>query len=270
MGLTRFILKKKPPEETSEETMVNEEKLRTPNRATTEKLRFTAKVIARFRNELESLMYYPHPFTTGGFVIVFKDEIKEFLDCVTGVFQCAPPRGLSIHCMRRSELFELALPGVYLMPSRVNEQEYLALYLKHKGSVLYGLDLREEIPTPNNYGLMLDNHLEAMTTQVRGHILLKWLASKEYLLLIDEIDNQFRYLMGTALLAHGVWDVNLEGLPDLFAQYFKNQPVTEIWQSFNSIRKELDTKDDVGCRAAAFETAWLFESFLRELREYTR
>jgi len=250
--------------------MVNEEKLNLTNRATTEKIRFTAKVIARFRNELESLMYYPHPFTTGGFVIVFKDEVEKFLDCVTGIFECAPPQGLSIHCVRRSELFELALPGKYIMPGIVDEQKHLALYLKHKGSLLYGLDLREEIPVPNNYGVMLDNHLDAMTSQVRPHVLLKWLARKEYLLLIDEIDNQFRYLMGTALLAHGVWDITMQSLPHLFAQYFENQPVTEIWSSFNSIRKELDNKDDAVCRAAAFETAWLFESFLRELREYTR
>jgi hypothetical protein len=249
--------------------MVNQEKLRTPKRPTLEKVRFTAKVIARFRDELESLMYYPHPFTNGGFVIIIKDEVEEFLDCVTGIFQCAPPRGLSIHCLRRSELFELALPGVYLLPSRVNEQEHLALYLKNKGSVLFGVDLREQISVPNNYEVMLDNHLEACASQLRPHVLLKWLASKEYLLLIDEIDNQFRYLMGTALLVHGVWDITMEGLPDLFAQYFANQPVIEIWKSFDTARNKLDPKDEIACRELAFETAWLFESFLRELREHT-
>ena len=250
--------------------MVNAEKLRIPNRATFEKIRFISKVIARFRNELESLMYYPHPFSTGGFVIVFRDDVNALLDCISGVYQSAPPRGLSIHCLRKSELFELALPGVYLLPSRVDEHEHLALYLMNKGQVLFGLDLREQIPVPNNYGVMLENHLEACKLHLRPHVLLRWLASKKYLLLIDEIDNQFRYLMGTALLAHGVWDVTMEHLPDLFTPYFENQPVMAIWKSFDTARKELDTKNVAACRAVAFEVAWLFESFLRELKEYTR
>ena len=106
--------------------------------------------------------------------------------------------------------------------------------------------------------------------QLRAHGLLRWLASKEYLLLIDEVDRQFRYLMGAALLAHGLWDIQMERLPEQFGHYFANQPVIKTWELFQARRNQLDSKDEENCRAAAFETVWLFECFLKELKEYTR
>jgi len=215
-------------------------------------------------------MYYPHPFTKGGLVIVFKDDVEKLLDRISVVYQNLPPAGLAVHCVRRSELFELSLPSLYLPPYMVLEHTHLAYFLKHKGAVLFGLDLRAEVPLPSDHRVLLDNHLEACMGHLRPHGLLTRLANKDYLVLIDELDKQFRYLMSTALLAHGVWDIQIESLPDQFTHYFANEPATKTWRSFHALRSNLAAKDAEACRAAAFEAVWLFECFLRELKEYTR
>jgi len=250
--------------------MVDAENLTFTDRTRAEKVRFTARVIARLRPKLESVMHYPHPFTRGGFVIVFKNEVEELIDSIAEVYQCVPPPDLSIHCLRRSELFELALPGLLLIPHYVSENLHLGLQLRHKGTVLYGLDLRAEIPIRKDFGVLLANHIEDCMMQQRAHCLLTWLQQRQYLLLIDQVDRQFRYLMGTALLAHDVWDVQMETLPKQFAQYFCNQPVMKTWELFDRLRSTLDSDNQPDHRAAAFEAVWLFENFLRELKEYTR
>ncbi len=248
--------------------MVNADTLKQTDRARAEKLRFVARIIAGLRDHLASLMYYPHPFTKGGLVIVFKDDVEKFLERISVVYQNLPPAGLAVHCVRRSELFELSLPSLYL-PNMVLEHTHLAYFLKHKGAVLFGLDLRAEVPLPHDPRVLLDNHLEACMRHLRPHGLLTWLTNKDYLVLIDELDKQFRYLMSTALLAHGVWDVQIESLPDQFTHYFANEPATKTWRSFHALLSNLAANDEEACRAGAFEAVWLFECFLRELKEYT-
>jgi len=249
--------------------MVDAEKLTLADRARAEKVRFTARVIARLREKLESVMYYPHPFTGGGFVIVFKNEVKELINSISEVYQCVPPPDLSIHCVRRSELFELALPGLPLIPHWVSENLHLGLALRHKGTVLYGLDLRAEIPVRQDFGVLLANHIEGCMMQLRAHCLLTWLQERQYLVLIDQVDRQFRYFMATALLAHDVWDIQLETLPKQFAQYFCNQPVMKTWELFDRLRSTVNSDNQPDHRTVAFETVWLFERFLGELKEYT-
>jgi len=250
--------------------IVDTEHLTLTDRARAEKVRFTARLIARLRPKLESVMYYPHPFTRGGFVIVFKNEIKGLIDSIAEVYRCIPPPDLSIHCLRRSELFELALPGLPLLPHYVSENLHLGLALRHKGTVLYGLDLRAEIPVRKDFGVLLANHLEGCMMQQRAHCLLTWLQQRQYLLLIDQVDRQFRYLMGTALLAHDVWDIQMETLPEQFAQYFCDQPVMKTWGLFDHLRSTLYSDNQPDHHAAAFEAVWLLERFLGELKEYTQ
>ena len=67
----------------------------------------------QLRDEIESILYYPHPFCNGGIVVLFRNEVRDpesVVDAITKAFRFIPP-DLSLHCLRAGELFELALPA---------------------------------------------------------------------------------------------------------------------------------------------------------------
>ncbi len=227
---------------------------------------FADRVIAKLQSEIESFLYYPHPFTKGGFVILFKDHDGSFLDRVSDVYLCRPPAAMSLHLLRPAELFQLAMPGSYALPNIVNEHSHLAFSVKHKGLILHGRDIRPEIPLSTRPAVLLDSHIEGCAVYLRSQGLLRWLADKEYLKLLDEVDKNFRYLMASALLQYKHWDVAMETLPEDFARYFGDGPALEIWKEFNQLRQSTDAENQASCRSAAFESVWLFETFLGLLR----
>lgn len=208
-------------------------------------------------------MSYPHPFSKGGFLIVIKHDVDSLLKCVADIYRCLPPLGKSMNILRRSELSQLALPGLYAWPYFVNERPHLPYLLRHKADLLYGSDIREEIPAPGDPRLALMQHVEACKLYVRSQGVVKWLSQHEYMLLIRELDNHFRYLMATALLMFNHWDVEFESLPEQFSSYFANHPATETWQHFHALARTAAGQEDQ--RATALEAAWLFERFLQQV-----
>jgi hypothetical protein len=231
---------------------------------------FAKRVAARLPEQVESIIYYPHPFTHGGIVIVFNDSIGFLPDYVSEIYRCLPLPHLSIHYLRSSELFQLALPGLFTMPAAINEQPHLALSLKHKGTVLYGRDLREEVPVPTNPAAVLNNHIEGCRVHLPLHGWLRWLGNREYLALLEELDRQVRYLLATALLLHNQWDVEMENLPEQFGHYFADHPARQVCDQFFALRERVEAADEDSLRARAFEAVWLFESLLRELEAHAR
>ena len=73
---------------------------------------------------VESVLYYPHPLTEGGLIVVLANDTGDLLDLVGEVYQQAPS-GLSLHCLRHRELFQLTLPGIFAPPFSVNERPHL-------------------------------------------------------------------------------------------------------------------------------------------------
>jgi hypothetical protein len=231
---------------------------------------FAERVAARLPGQVESIIYYPHPFTLGGIVIVFNGSVGFIPESVSEIYRCLPPPYLSLHYLRTSDLFQLALPGLFTMPAAINEHPHLALSLKYKGTVLYGRDLRDEVPVPANLPAVLDNHIEGCRVHLPLHGWLRWLGNREYLALLEELDRQTRYLLATALLLHNQWDVEMENLPEQFRRYFANQPVLQVCDEFFALREGVDAGDEDSLRATAFEAVWLFESLLRELKAHAR
>lgn len=225
---------------------------------------FARCVVGKLGEQVESVLYYPHPFHAGGVVIVLRDDSDPFLEAASEVYSCTGIR-VSVHCLRHAELFKLSLPGIFVMPNPVSEHLHLALWLKHRGVVIYGSDIRHEIVPPMNQHLWLAAHIEACQHCVRPGFILAYLMDKCYAQLIDEMNRQVRYLMATALLKHGIWDVSMETIPARFQSVYQDEQIKEITRKLTSLY-QVDPENEYAARKAAYESVWLFESFLRQLR----
>jgi hypothetical protein len=220
---------------------------------------FSRRFVNRHRGDVESILYYPHPFTKGGVVLVFKDGVGFLPDLISDAYR-ELPQGISLHCLRCSELFELSLPGLFMPPMIVNEQPHLSFWIKHKAILLYGRDIKDEIDAPPNPKMLLEAHIEGCLLYLRDHGILRWLTRKDYGTLIRELDAQLRYLMAIALLAHDIWDVDKETVFDRFKELYHDREIEEIWQAFSH------SIQDVADKNSALEAVWLFERFLRRMR----
>ncbi len=217
-------------------------------------------------SRIESILYYSHPLTRGGLIVIFKDDAGLYQDLVADVQSC-DPQGITLHTLRRSELIELSLPK--LAPLQINEYPHIAFYAKHKGDVLFGSDLRAEIVEPKEVHLMLEATIDAYACWFRDHIILKRLAQEEYLSLIQAIHEQMRQLMAMALLRYGEWDISVDTLEERFRELHPDTQMRQTWEAFMEIREKTKDRDGDALRSDAFEAVWLSESFLRQLRRYT-
>ena len=214
-------------------------------------------------HEVESILYYPHPFTQGGLILLCRDDTGAFLDLAADVYVQAPP-ALSRHCLRRRELFQLSLPGLFAPPLQVNERPHLPYWLRHKGVVLYGRDVRDEVQPITDPRILLAGHVEGCLDYLRRYGVLTSLMHHKQEELIAMLAREMKYLMGTALLLYEVWDVSLETLPARFAELFPGSRPLHIWQRFQAQQAQRSET-----AAGAIDAVWSFEHFLRALRQYT-
>lgn len=212
---------------------------------------------------VESILYYPHPFTPGGIILVFANEVDEWSQQLAIVYEMAPP--LSIHCLRQREIFQLSQPGLFAPPLRVNERPHLPYWLQHRGEVLYGADMRSEIRPFSPATTLLSGHIEGCMDYLRRYGVMTSLISKEFERIWPMLNQEMYYLMATALLIYQVWDVSLPTLPALFWQHFPNKKIQTIWTQFQLLKPESQPAD----YHHAVMAVWWFEQFLRTLRGYT-
>lgn len=212
---------------------------------------------------VESVLHYPHPLTGGGLIVGLTNDASDLIDLVGAVYQEAPP-GLSLHCLRHRELFQLALPGIFAPPFSVNERPHLPYFLKHKGSVLFGQDWRGAIQPTTDPGVLLIGHIEGCMDSLRRYGILPALLQRKYDELAAMLRQELIYLMSTALLLHNQWDINLANLPDLFWQYFPDERLNEIWRQFGKSRQRMNEAPS----ESAYHMVWLFERFLYFLEDY--
>ena len=222
------------------------------------------------REHAVSILYYSQPFTSGGFVVVFKDDVESFIDLVSKAYLSAPP-SMSLHCIRYQELFELSLPA-HTSLARIYECLHLPFWLKNNSTLVYGDDIRGEIEVPTNPRILLDAHVEVCMHYLRNHTILELLMRKRYAALIKELDQQIKYLMATMLLMYNEFYVEAEAIHTRFAQLCTDTHLKNSLSKFNDIVRRTDSArstDPGGHQQAAFEAVWLFESFLRSLRGCT-
>ncbi|MCA9979073.1 MAG: hypothetical protein KC413_25100 [Anaerolineales bacterium] len=229
------------------------------------------KQIAAFLEQLAvekrpflSILSYPHPFTAGGIILVAADDTPDLLSMIGEAHRLLPP-GLSLHCVRQRELFQLSLPGLFAPPFVVNERPFLVHWLQHKGQVLGGDDCRHLIQPPATPRRLLAGHLEGCRDSLRRYGILPALLRQKYADLLTMLEQEMLRLMGTAVLLHNQWDIDTSTLPTLFAQLFPEENNQPIWPQLKEQRQRLKSEPS----AAAYHAVWLFETFVRRLEAYT-
>ncbi|HEX8139749.1 MAG TPA: SDR family oxidoreductase [Pyrinomonadaceae bacterium] len=230
---------------------------------------FGERLVNRLRGKVSSIMYTPHPFTRGAFVVVTGGADESLVDYLAEAYLDAPPDAV-VYCLRRSELSELSLDGLFVPPS-INQKPHLIYWLKQKGTALYGEDVREQIGEPTtDPRLLLESHITGCMLYMRELIILPSLWKQRYVSLVKELDRHLRYLMGTALLVHREWDVEVETLPRRFEQFYPDGPTNRAFQELNALVRQAEGMEESACRELALEAVWQFESFLRHFRRCVR
>ncbi|HEX8091365.1 MAG TPA: hypothetical protein VF762_21100 [Blastocatellia bacterium] len=224
---------------------------------------FASRVTARLGDKVESIVAYSHPFTNGGVVIVFGTDAGFMPDRIAEVYECAPPN-ITLYCLRRSELFQISFPGVFGWPNPLEEKPLLAYRVKHKGEVIYGSDIRDDIEIGYDAASLLDMQVQRCKQFIRNWTLDQF-RRRNYAGIVKEMDRQTRYLMATSLLARGEWDVPLESIPERFESVLKDSETKRTWADIHSMALAAARPEQDTSRETAAEAVWLFEQVLRSI-----
>jgi hypothetical protein len=228
---------------------------------------FASRVIARLGEQIASITAYSHPFTKGGLVLVFQDNVGFVPDLISVVYGCEPPP-ITLHCLRSAELFQLSFPGVFGWPNPLEEKPLLAYHLKFKGVIIYGRDIRDEVMIPDDPMLLLETHVQRCKQFVRNWALDQF-RRRNYLGIIKEAERQTRYLLATALLTRNEWDVALEEVPERFERLFEDKWAIQTWTEINTLAlRQAATKQ--ASRESAKEALWLFERAVHFIEGHIR
>lgn len=230
--------------------------------------KFVDDFIPVHQSQIVSILHTTHPFAGEEVLIVCRDDVSFVPDLLSEAYHYVP-FDITLNCLRMSELFELSFPGAFT-PTLIIEYPHPTYLLKYKSSVLYGSDIRDNIKLPENPVMLLKAYIQGCKLYVRGHIILFKLAKGEYIELILELDKQIQYLMATALLLYNELDICTDTLFDRFQYFFPDEAIITVLRDFALLIKKINGMDVEISRDSAFEATWLFESFLKCLREYTK
>jgi hypothetical protein len=224
---------------------------------------FASRITARLEDKVESIVAYSHPFTNGGLVIVFAADAGFMPDRIAEVYECGPPN-ITLYCLRRSELFQISFPGVFGWPNPLEEKPLLAYRVKHKGEVIYGRDIRGDIEISYDAAALLDMQVQRCKQFIRNWALDQF-RRRNYAGVVREADRQTMYLMATALLSRGEWDVPLESIPDRFESVLKDSETKHTWEEIHSMALAAARPGQDTSRETAAEAVWLFERVLHSI-----
>jgi hypothetical protein len=216
-----------------------------------------ARIAQSLGENLESVVYYEHPLSVRGVVVVLGEATAPYLDSVARVQGMLSP--VRLHCLRARELFQLALPGFSAPPS-LDDQPHLAHCVKYRSVLLHGRDCRPEVPLPARPDLFLGAHLRGCRHYMRVHN-LKQLLNREHRRLVGEIAEETRRLLSTALVDGGGWQVALADVTERFAAERPGEAAS-VAQHIAALQGRLPADPEADPREEAWEAAWLFERLL--------
>ncbi|MEA2604963.1 MAG: hypothetical protein QOF89_5955 [Acidobacteriota bacterium] len=218
------------------------------------------RLVADARGDLESLVYYEHPLTGHGVVVVARDRVESYPDLLARIYRTllAVP---AIHCLRWRDLFFLALPGSST-PPYLDEQPHLAYCVKYRSALLHGRDCRPEVPLPAQPRLFLQEHLRGCRHYFRVHYLQR-LLEQAHRGLVSEILEEARRLMSTALMGErGGWQIDLAEVPQRFSIWHGTAEAAEVVGGLEAFARRLSDPTAALQKADACEVIRLFERLL--------
>lgn len=224
-----------------------------------------SRLVDGARGDLLSLVYYEHPLTVHGVVVVARDGVESYPDLLARVHRTllAVP---AIHCLRWRDLFFLALPGSSA-PPYLDDQPHLAYCVKYRSALLQGRDCRPEVPLPVQPRLFLQEHLRGCRHYFRVHY-LKRLQEKAYREVVGEVLEEARRLMSTALMGEGGgWQIDLADVPRRFSLWHGTAEAAEVVGRLEIFARRLHDPTATLQKSDAFAVTWLFERLLDLLRK---
>lgn len=229
---------------------------------------FALRVRARLEDQIESIVAYSHPFTNGGLVIIFRNDVGFIPDLIAEVYDCNPP-GITLYCLRQTEIFQISSPGVFGWPNPLEEKPLLAYRVKFGGEVLYGRNICDEIAVPDDPVSLLEPQLQRCKQFIRNWMLDQF-RRRNYAGIIREMNRQTMYLMSIALLRHGEWNIEPDMIPDRFEAMLKDTETKGIWVDINSLALATAKAEQVVSRESAAESVWLFENVLQSIGRHAQ
>ncbi len=212
------------------------------------------------RGDLESLLYYEHPLTVHGVIVVARDRVGSYPDLLARIYRTllAVP---AIHCLRWRDLFVLALP-CSSAPPFLDDQPHLAYCVKYRSALLHGRDCRPEVPLPAQPRLFLQEHLRGCRHYFRAHYLQRLLKAA-YRELVREILEEARRLMSTALMGdRGGWQIDLAEVPQRFLTWHGTAEAAKVLGGLEGFARRLSDPTAALQKEDACEVTWLFERLL--------
>lgn len=218
-------------------------------------LAWTARSTA---SQLESIVSFPLPFFRDSVLVCVADDLADANGFTAELFDRISP-SLELFCLRRSEIYQLALPNPW-------EPQTLSLpfWIRHAGVVLLGIDIRPAVPVHRDYSRVFANYLEITTHRIRNQFILELLVRKEYETLQSGLDRHRRLLMMVALLAKGIWRVHPSTVDVQFLEAHPRDAFRSNLAAAGEARVGLNHSANLQ-GTLAYRSVWLFECFLREL-----
>jgi hypothetical protein len=192
--------------------------------------------------------------------VVARDRVESYPDLLARIYRTLFTVQ-AIHCLRRRELFFLALPGCSA-PPHLDDQPHLAYCVKYRSALLHGRDCRPEVPLPAQPRLFLQEHLRGCRHYFRVHYLQR-LLEKAHRELVSETLEEACRLMSTALMGErGGWQIDLAEVPQRFSIWHGTAEAAEVVGGLEAFARRLSDPTADLQKADACEVTRLFERLL--------
>jgi hypothetical protein len=214
------------------------------------------------QTDLESLLHFYLPFG------IPKHGLLVVVDMSTARISMAYKqvgldalRHMNVICVRRSELFQLSLPS----PDAAAFS--LPYWIKETGHLLWGRDVRPEIPFPKSNRQLLAYHIDWI--HASRHRILSYLVQRRYSDLKRYLRRERTLLICTALLQRQVWRVYPETVAKQFAGTYADPDLERNIREFSLVSR-MQSDCDEEQRRLAHKCVWLFERFVTRLGEISK
>ena len=224
---------------------------------------FVDRLHQRYASRLDSVVHFSLPFSE-----LQQATLAVLSDSSTDLLPAYRDAGLDfltktdLVCLRSNELHQLGLPGPDLAMVTA------PYWIRATGKVLWGRDVRHEIPCDHSHTRLLACQLDQM--QSSRHRAISLLVKNAYLRLQAYLARQRVVLMVNALLEQGIWDIYPMTVQQRFIETFPDIELQNNISEFNALWTKMRAAELDKQKPLAYRTAWLFEVFLRLLWKHAR
>lgn len=219
---------------------------------------FVDRLHKRYPSDLHSVVHFSLPFgrSQQATLAVLANSVQDLLSAYSDAGLDLLKK-TDVMCLRSNELYQLGLPSP-------NVASVTAPYwIRATGRVLWGCDVRHEIPCDHSHSRLLACQLDQMQSS-RQHI-ISLLLKNAYLKLQVYLARQRAMLMVSALLERGIWQVYPITVQRRFIETFPDVELHGNILEFNAVCAGMRDAGRDEQKALAYRAAWLFEVFLRLL-----